>query len=126
MGVIVATNAGKAKAANLLAGNVDSNVAKYIAFGTGTHVAAVTDTALTTEVSRIGVNSPTLVTTNVTNDTVQVEQTYVNSGGTAVVLTEAGLFDAATGGTMVISSTFAPATLEPGDSIKTTVEIAVA
>jgi hypothetical protein len=125
MGVVVATNAGKAKAANLLAGNADSNVAKYIGFGSGTHVAAVTDTALTTEVSRIGVNSPTLITTNVTNDTVKVEQTYVNSGGTTVVLKEAGLFDAATAGTMVVSASFDPVSLEAGDSIVMTTEIAV-
>jgi len=126
MGVAVTTNAGKVKAANLLAGNADLNVSKYIGFGTGTHVANVTDTALTTEVSRVGTNSPSLVTTNITNDTVQVEQVYINATAGVVVIKEAGVFDASSGGNMVSSFTFEPISLEIGDSLVITSQIAVA
>lgn len=125
MGAAVTTNSGKVKAANLLAGNADSNVSKYIGFGTGTHVADVTDTALTTQVARVGTNSPTLVTTNFTNDTVQVEQIYVNSTAGVVVIKEAGVFDAATSGNMVSSFTFDPISLDIGDSLLITAQTAV-
>lgn len=125
MGVAVTTNAGKVKTANILAGNADSNVAKYIGFGSGTHVAAVTDTALTTQVARIGVNSPSITTTDITNDTVQVEQTYLNATAGVVVIKESGLFDSASGGVMVSSATFEPISLEVGDSLVITAKIVV-
>ena len=117
---IVLTDVGKAIAAGQIAGTV-SAPPKYLAVGTGVHTAAASDTALTTPAgSRVGTNAPSLVTTTVTNDTVQIQQTYTAAAD--VALTELGAFDAATSGNMFISATFDPINLYTGDSIQLTVQ----
>jgi len=115
---IATTNSGKALGASQIAGTT-STPPKYIGVGTGTHTAAVTDTALTTpEGSRVGTNVPTITTTNVPNDTVSVVQTFTATG--AVNLKEAGLFTAASGGTMMVSATFDGVALEAGEDLTLT------
>lgn len=120
----IATNKGKTVTASLLAG-ASSAIPKYIGFGSGTHVAAATDTALTTEVGRVGTNNPTLTTTTLTDDTVNVAQTYTNASGSQVTIREAGLFDASSAGNMTASMTFDPVVLEPTESLLITVKTQV-
>ena len=115
------TTVGKTYIATKLADTTTTTVVpKWIGIGTGVHGAVVGDTALTTEVeTRSGTNAATS-STNV----FQVIQTITASALRAV--TEAGLFSAVTGGTMIISSTFDVVTLQIGDSIQITAQITFA
>ena len=117
----VLTTVGKTYIATKLADTTTGTVVpKWIGIGTGVHGAVVGDTALTTEVeTRSGTNAATS-STNV----FQVIQTITASALRAV--TEAGLFSAVTGGTMIISSTFDVVTLQIGDSIQITAQITFA
>jgi hypothetical protein len=114
----VFTNAGAAIVTNRMiqAGTAPKN----IGWGTGTNVAAVTDTALQTEAApttaggrTVGTESRTTITN--TNDNYQVVGT-VTAGGT-LAITEAGLFDAVTAGNLLIRSVFAAVNVVATDSI---------
>lgn len=116
----VFTNAGAAIITNrvIQAGTA----AKNIGWGTGATAAAVTDTALGTEVApttaggrTVGTESRT--TTTVTNDTNTVIGTVTQSAAGPVAITEAGLFDAVTAGGMLIRSVFAAVNTSLNDAI---------
>ena len=96
---------------------------KYLAVGTGggARTADATDTELTFEIGRVGTNSGTLKTVNVTDDTYTVTQTYTASG--SVSINEAGLFDAAVAGNMALSATFPDVGLLSGDTIQITADV---
>jgi hypothetical protein len=114
-------DSGKAICSNLVSG-LGGTVPKYAAMGTGAGPADSTATALTTEVeTRSGTNAPTRVTTTVTNDTVQVVNT-VTATATRVI-TECGLFDAATTGNSLIMSGISTINLANGDSIQFTYKL---
>lgn len=121
---IVTTNAGLAAlVAELISGTGSS--LNTIGFGTGVHTAAATDTALTTQVAKIGTNAATAITTTVTNDTVQASQTYTTvAGGESI--TETGLFFGAAGA-MLTSVTLTGADIkvltDPGSSVTFTYKI---
>lgn len=122
---VTTTNTGKALAASQLAGT-SSTPLRFIGCGTGTHTAAATDVDLTTPSgSRLGTNNPTIITTNVTNDTVSVIQSFTTGVG-GVVLKEAGLFNAATSGIMAVSATFDAITLAEGEEVNFTFKTIVA
>ena len=123
MATIVTTNIGKAQAAKRLAG-VTATAPQYIAIGTGVHTAAATDTALTTEIQRVGTNAPVTDTTTVTNDTFKVSQAFTFSGD--VNVTEIGLLDAASAGNLIVSITDTAIPFHNGDSVTFTIKIAVA
>lgn len=96
--------------------------AKNIGWGTGTTAAAVTDTALQTEVApttsggrTVGTESRTTVT--VTNDNYQVTGTVTQNQTGPVAITEAGLFDNVTAGNMLIHSVFSAINTLLNDSI---------
>lgn len=93
---------GKNHVASVLAESPASTTfMPYIAIGTGTTGAVVGDTALQTESSRkIGAKSSS---TNVWQNTV----TFAAGEGTGAI-TEAGLFSAVSGGTMLCRQTFSP------------------
>lgn len=113
-------DAGKAIIANRIIGS--GTEPKYAAMGTGSGQ-LTTATTLATEVeTRSGTNSGTRVTTTVTNDTYQVVNTV--SATTARVITEAGLFDAATVGNIFTYGDFAAINLANGDSIQFTWKVA--
>ena len=76
----------------------------HMAVGTGTVAANTTNTALGTESTRVALTSSTNVTTTVTNDSVQYVATF--SPGTTAALTEAGVFNAASAGTMLCRTVF--------------------
>lgn len=118
--VVVLTNNGKGQTAQQVAGTT-SLPPKYIASGTGVHVAAATDTALTTEVDSRVTGTITTVTTTNTNDTVQVVGTYTPSVSRTIV--EAGLFDALTVGNMYVSATFDAINVTTADSIAYTFKV---
>lgn len=93
---------------------------KNIGWGIGTTVAAVTQTALTTESApttaggrTVGTESRTTVTQ--TNDNYQVTGTV--TAVSTLAITEAGLFDNVTAGTMLIRADFAAVNVVSGDSI---------
>lgn len=118
----VLTNAGKALSASQLNGTT-STPPKYIGIGTGATGAARTavaaDTALSTEVETRATGTNTVVTTSVANDTFQTVGT-ITCTSTAKAIDEAGLFTAASGGTMFLSATFAVINLQVGDSLQIT------
>jgi len=99
------TNVGFAELANL-AGNVSTPVAfTYLAIGTGTTAAAVTDTTLVTECTTNGLEraaaTVSRTTTTVTNDTLQLAKTFTYSGSTLVAIKEYGVFNDSSTGTML-------------------------
>lgn len=77
----------------------------HMAVGTGTTAAADAQTALVTESARVALTSTTIVTTTVTNDSIQYVATF-NPGTATAALTEAGLFNASSAGTMLARTVF--------------------
>ena len=78
----------------------------HIGVGSGTVAAAAGDTALGTALgSRVALDSTTIVTTNVTNDSVQYVATF-GAGIATGAITEAGIFNAITAGTMLCRTVF--------------------
>lgn len=116
----VVTNKGKAMFADRVRTTPGTYTTspKFCAMGTGTHTAAATDTALTTEVETRTSGTESVVTTTQTNDTYQVVGTITATAGRVVI--EAGLFDAVSTGNMFTSADFASVTLSTGDSIQFT------
>lgn len=94
----------------------------HIAVGTGAAAAAAGDTTLGTELVRVALGSSALITTTVTNDTVEHVTTLGAGVGTGS-LTEAGLFNAATAGTMLARAVFGVLTKAAGDSLTITWQI---
>jgi hypothetical protein len=114
-------NSGKAQVSGLI-GGVVTGVFSYLALGTGTTAPSSTDTALQSEVVRAS-STNTRVTTNVTNDTLQLQATFNFTASYAI--TEAGIFNASTGGVLLARSTFAALNVANGDSIVITWKVVV-
>ena len=114
-------NSGKAQVSGLI-GGVVTGVFNYIAVGTGTTAPAGTDTALGTEVARAS-STNSRVTTNVTDDTLQLQATFNFTSSYAI--TEAGIFNDSTGGTMLARQTFGAINVVSGDSIAITWKVVV-
>ena len=113
---VVITNAGLAIITNRLRGS--GTEPKYVAIGTSATTAAVSDTALGTEVETRTDGTSSQQTTTATSDTYRVVGTVTATGSRAV--TEAGLFDASSTGNMFLSADFATINLASGDSIQIT------
>lgn len=120
------TNAGKAAAAGLLTGDV-TDFFDYIAVGTGTTAAAVTDTTLETESATAGLtraaSTNSRVTTDVTNDTAQFLKSFSVTGTVAV--TESGVLSASSGGTLLARQVFSAINVVNGDTLQITWKIDV-
>jgi len=100
-----------------------------IALGTGTTAAAVTDTALETEITTNGgaraAATTSQETTTVTNDTAQWTKTFTFTGSFAV--TEEGLLDNnTTGGNLLAHQVFSAVNVVSGDSLAITHQLVVA
>lgn len=102
---------------------------KFIGWGTAAGTAARTDTTLFTEKlvdlsTSAGTDhttgTSTRVTTNTTNDTYQVTGTRTATG--AGTVTNAGLFDAASGGNLYLKGDFTGIGLAINDSIAFTIK----
>ena len=82
----------------------------YMAVGTGTTAFAATQTTLVAEITDSGLKrvsmTPVRVTTNVTNDTMSGTKTFSVTGTKTV--TEGGLFNASSSGTMATRVIFSP------------------
>jgi len=102
---------GQAKLANI-----------YVGWGTGAGTAAETDTTLFTEAAeaRVAVTH-SQVTTTTTGDTYQGVGTITSASGQTI--TNAGLFDASTSGTMLLKGDFTGIVLANGDKIEFTCQL---
>jgi len=116
------TTKGKESVADLL-GDVNTISAfDYIAVGTGTTAAAVTDTTLETEITDSGMaraqGTNTLVTTDTTNDTLQCVKQFTVTGAKAV--TESGVLNAASAGSLLARQVFSAINVTNGDTLQIT------
>ena len=122
------TNAGFALVAGRINGSGTPAAATYIAVGTGATAANVADTTLQTELAASGLSraagSVSLVTTTVTNDTAQVVVTFTVTGTQAV--TESGLLNAASTGTLLCRQVFSAINVVNGDSLQITWKVKAA
>lgn len=100
-------------------------VMSHMAVGTGSTTAAAADTALGSESARVALTSTTRVTTTVTNDAIQYVATFSAGTGTAA-LTEAGVFNASSAGTMLCRTTFAVINKGANDTLTITWKITLA
>jgi hypothetical protein len=128
------TTVGKAAVAGLI--NAVGGVAAFasIGQGTGTTAFSAADTILQTEVTANGTGASgvhviaaataSLVTTTTTNDTSQLVGT-VNETAT-IAVTESGVFNATTNGTLLARQTFTAINVVSGDSIQFTWKIKAA
>ena len=110
-------NDGKAQTAGLINGVV-TNFFEYLAIGTGTTTPAAANTVLAAEVGTRGSATQTRQTTTVTNDTAQLVATFTFNGSTAI--TESGIFDSSSTGTMLTRATFSAINVASGDSLQLT------
>jgi hypothetical protein len=79
--------------------------ASHMAMGTNATAAAAANTSLGAESARVALSSTTIVTTTVAGDSLQYVATFAPGVATAA-LTEAGLFNAASAGTMIARTVF--------------------
>lgn len=116
------TNAGFAGVASRINGAGSEAAFDRIAIGTGTTAAAATDTALETEITTGGgvrsIATTSRTTTDVANDTAQNVVTFNFSDSFAI--TESGVFNADTAGTMLARQVFSPINVANGDSLQIT------
>lgn len=114
------TNKGVAMAADRLRTTpaTYTTAPKFVGIGTGGTTAAVTDTALGTEVETRATGTESIVTTTATGDTMQIVGTVTAT--TTRAITECGTFDASSTGNMGISATITTVNLSNGDSIQLT------
>jgi hypothetical protein len=101
------TNAGFASVAGLILTDVGDTPYDYSAIGTGSTAFDPTQTALVTEIKRKA-GTGTRVTTSVTNDTAQHVTTFSSADGLTgtSAVTESGVFNASSAGTMLCRQTF--------------------
>jgi hypothetical protein len=112
----VVTNLGRACLVNRAGGSNGTfgSPPFSINLGTGTGIAIASMTALYTELgsARLAATASQL-TTSSTNDTVQFVATYTASA--TVTITNCGLFDKATAGSLLAATSFTGITLVSGD-----------
>lgn len=119
------TKAGMAHMAGLFLTDVGGTAFDYIALGIGTTGATADDTALESEIASGGgeraAATGTRVTTTNTNDTSQLVKTFTFTSSFAV--TESGVFNAASTGTMACRQTFTAVNVISGDTLQITWKI---
>jgi hypothetical protein len=97
----------------------------HMGVGSGSVAAAAADTGLGTQLGRVALDSTTLVTTTATNDAVQYVATFAAGTGTGAI-TEAGIFNAASAGTMLCRTVFAVINKGALDTLVITWKVTVA
>ena len=109
------TTVGKQHIASKIAATTNSPVSMtHMAIGTGTTAAAVGDTALVTQGGIVSLSA-----TTVSTNTITYTATFPAGTGTGAV-TEAGVFNASSAGTMLCRTTFPAVNKASGDSIAIT------
>ncbi len=118
------TSAGKAAEASRM-GGLGAAAFIYVAVGSSNTAPAVGQTALVSEYSTIGLSrasvTPTQITTNVSNDTLQLQKTFSVSGSGTVE--EMGIFNAASGPTMLGRGLTGSKVLVSGDQLIATYQV---
>lgn len=121
------TNAGFAGVASRINGSGGEAAFTYIAVGTGATAANVADTTLQTELAVSGLSransTASRVTTDVTNDTARLVNSFTVSGTAAV--TESGVLNAGAAGTLLCRQVFSAINVVNGDSLQITWSIDV-
>lgn len=97
----------------------------HMAVGSGTVAAADANTTLGTELGRVTLTSTTIVTTSTTNDAIQYVATFAAGTGTGAI-TEAGILNAASAGTMLCRTVFAVINKGALDTLTITWKVTVA
>lgn len=114
------TNAGFAGIAARIGADAVEAAFDYIAVGTGTTAAAAGDTTLETELATSGLTraqgTDSRETTTQTNDTLVVTKTFTVTGSAAV--TECGLLNASSSGTLLGRNVFSAINVANGDSLQ--------
>lgn len=123
----IVTNAGKAGVASRINGSGAEAAFTYIATGTGAVAAALGDTTLGTELAVSGLSransTASRITTDVTNDTSRLQNTFTVTGTAAV--TESGVLNAAAAGVLLARQTFSAINVVNGDSLQITWDVDV-
>lgn len=121
------TDAGFAGIAGRIGASGAPAAFDYIAVGTGTTAAAAANTTLETELAASGLSraqgTVSLVTTTVTNDTAKCSKTFTVTGTAAV--TEAGLLNASSNGTLLGRNVFSAVNVVNGDSLQVDYKVKV-
>ena len=97
----------------------------HMAVGTNNTAAAAGNTTLNTETARVALDSTTLVTTTVTNDSIQYVATFGAGTGTGA-LVEAGILNAASAGTLLCRTVFSVINKGALDSLTVTWKVVAA
>jgi hypothetical protein len=96
----------------------------YIALGTGTTAADVADTQAEAEIITSGGErasaAVSLVTTDTAGDTAQLQNTFSFTDGGTFAITESGVLNAASEGTLLARQVFSAINVAPGDSLQVT------
>lgn len=108
---------GRAHIADQMSGKLQA-VMSHMAIGTGSTAPAAGDTALQTELDRNALTSKTQGTGSETNKVTYIAD-WASGDGTGAI-TEAGLFNSASAGTMLCRSTFSVKNKGPSDSLTMT------
>jgi len=116
------TDAGIQYIVQALAAQVSLAAFKYIAVGSGTTPPSGSDTGLESEVTRVE-GTISLESTNISNDTLRVDASITFDA--SYTIAESGLFNAATGGTMLARQTFDAFTVDAGYTLDVTWRIIV-
>jgi hypothetical protein len=118
-------NAGKAFIAQSMTKTTTNTPAAmtHMGVGNGTVVAAPGDTTIAQLGTRATV-TPTNTTVTVTNDTIQYVATFAAGNGTGAV-TEAGIFNDSTAGTMLCRTVFSVINKGPDDSLTITWRVTI-
>ena len=101
-----------------------AGVMTHIGIGSSNVAAAPADIALGTELARVALDSTSIATTNVPNDSIQYVATFGAGIGTGAVV-EAGIFDAPAGGNMLARTVFGVVTKTATDVFTVTWKIAI-
>lgn len=121
------TNAGLAGGASRINGAGSEAAFTYLAVGVGTTAAAAGDTALETEITDSGLSranaTASRTTTTQTNDTATLIHTWTVTGSKAI--TECGILNAASTGTLLARQVFSAVNVVNGDSLQVTYDVAV-
>jgi hypothetical protein len=113
-------NAGKLFMTSRLFANASDTFTYHIGIGTDATAVAASQTALIAPAGdRLPSATPVLAMTTIADDSIQLEAMFGVSQA-SVVVAEAGLFTALTGGTMIARTTFGAITKGPDDTLTIT------
>jgi hypothetical protein len=110
------TNAGKAATSNRILGLNSQAAYTYLAIGTGSTAVSASQTALVTELSTSGLARASATVSSEDNGSgvnckMQWDKTWTKGDAGSVAVAEAGIFDAASAGTMLSRVLVGPATV---------------